>query len=56
MKGWRVCRFHGAGGGHRAGADHPSYRHGMRAREWIEARREINDLVREAREIERLIS
>ncbi|MGX0975933.1 hypothetical protein ACSSVY_001643 [Roseovarius sp. MBR-51] len=55
VKGWRVCRFHGAGGGHRAGADHPSYRHGMRAREWIEARREINDLVRETREIERAL-
>jgi hypothetical protein len=27
----------------------------MRAREWIEARAEINELVREAREIEQLI-
>lgn len=27
----------------------------MRAREWIEMRREINELVREAREIERQI-
>lgn len=55
IKGWRVCRFHGAGGGHAAGKNHPSYRHGIRSREWIEARREINELVREARDIERLI-
>jgi hypothetical protein len=27
----------------------------MRAREWIEARAEINELVREAKEIERLL-
>jgi hypothetical protein len=28
----------------------------MRSRDWIEARAEINELVREAREIERLIT
>ena len=55
VRGWRVCRVHGAGGGHSAGKDHPSWRHGMRSQEWIEVRAEINDLVREAREIERLI-
>ena len=32
-----------------------SWRHGMRAREWIEVRAEINELVREAREFELLI-
>lgn len=56
VRGWRVCRMHGAGGGHRAGKEHPSWRHGVRAREWIETRREINDLVREAREIERMLT
>ena len=55
VRGWRVCRFHGAGGGHSPGTDHPAWRHGMRAREWIEARAEINELVREAREIERML-
>jgi len=55
VKGWRVCRFHGAGGGHLAGQGHPSWKHGMRAREWIEERRMLNDLVREAREVERSI-
>ena len=37
VRGWSVCRFHGAGGGHSPGKDHPSWRHGMRSREWIEA-------------------
>ena len=55
VTGWRVCRLHGAGGGHPAGKDHPSWKHGMRAQEWINERRMLNELVREAREIERLI-
>lgn len=55
VKGWHVCRFHGAGGGHSAGKHHPSWQHGMRAREWIDARAEINKLVREAKAFERLL-
>ena len=55
VKGWPVCRFHGAGGGHSSGRDHPSWQHGMRAREWIRERHMLNELVREAREFERLI-
>ena len=55
VTGWRVCRVHGAGGGHPPGKDHPSWKHGMRSQEWIEARRQINDLIRETREIEWLI-
>ena len=55
VAGWTVCRFHGAGGGHPPGKDHPSWRHGMRSREWINERKMLNELVREAREIERLI-
>lgn len=49
VKGWHVCRFHGAGGGHSAGKDHPSYQHGMRAQECIEARRRLNELLRAVR-------
>lgn len=56
VKGWRVCRCHGAGGGHAPGKAHPSWRHGLRSREWIEIRAEINELAREAREIERLLA
>ncbi|SLN76483.1 hypothetical protein ROA7023_04190 [Roseisalinus antarcticus] len=55
VSGWPVCRFHGACGGHKAGRSHPSWKHGMRSREWIETRKAINELVREEREIEKLI-
>jgi|GEM_PF-1798198 len=50
-----VCRFHGAGGGHEAGKAHPSFRHGMRSREFIGTRRAINELVRETREFEQTL-
>ncbi len=56
VKGWPVCRFHGAGGGHGPGKANPAYRHGMRSLEWIEAMAELNELVRETREIERMLS
>ena len=55
VTGWRVCRFHGAGGGHAPGRSHPSWKHGMRTREWINERRMLNELVREARELDALI-
>jgi hypothetical protein len=55
VRGWRVCRVHGAGGGHPAGRGHPRWKHGMRGREWVEMRRSVNELVREAREIERMV-
>lgn len=55
VRGWKVCRMHGARGGHPPGKDHPSWQHGMRSQEWVEARAEINELLRETREIERLL-
>jgi len=55
VKGWQVCRMHGAGGGHPPGKNHPSWRHGMRSQEWLATRSELNELVREAREVERMI-
>lgn len=48
--------MHGARGGHGPGCNNPAYKHGMRGQEWVEARREINELVQEAREIERMLS
>ena len=51
VRGWTVCRFHGAGGGHGSGRKHPSWKHGMRAKAWTEERRMLNELVRDAREI-----
>jgi hypothetical protein len=51
VRGWTVCRFHGARSGHPPGKDHPSYRHGMRSGEWVEIRKAINELVRIGREV-----
>lgn len=55
VRGWTVCRMHGARGGHGPGQANPAYKHGMRSQEWIEMRKKINDLVREEKEIEELI-
>lgn len=55
VKGWTVFRMHGAGGGHGPGKANPAYKHGMRTREAQEMRKDINDLVRLARELEQLL-
>jgi hypothetical protein len=52
----RVCRFHGAGGGHRPGRGHPSWKHGMRAQEWLDERRMLNEFLRETREIAHMLT
>jgi hypothetical protein len=56
VRGWRVCQLHGAGGGHRSGRDHPSWRHGMRAWEWLDERHMLNELVREAHDISMILA
>ena len=33
VRGWAVCRMHGASGGASCGAAHPQYRHGLRSRQ-----------------------
>lgn len=47
VRGWAVCRMHGAGGGCKSGAQHPNFRHGLRTR----SMREIQGLVRKLREL-----
>ncbi|XHY15930.1 hypothetical protein SuNHUV7_07090 (plasmid) [Pseudoseohaeicola sp. NH-UV-7] len=42
VRGWAVCRMHGAGGGQSSGAAHPNYRHGMRTKEMQELRRLVS--------------
>ncbi len=37
-----------------AGQAHPNYKHGMRSREWVETRKAINEMAREARKLEAL--
>ncbi len=44
---WRVCRLHGARGGHPAGRAHPSWKHGLRSQAWIADRRMVSELARE---------
>ncbi len=51
VSGWKVCRHHGAGGGHAEGPTHPRWVHGMRSREAMEERRQVSALLRETREI-----
>jgi len=51
VKGWKVCRMHGARGGAGPGASNPAYRHGGRTQEATAIRRMIAELTRESREL-----
>lgn len=51
VKGWRVCRFHGAGGGAPCGPAHGNYRHGMKTKAAIAERRRLARLLAESREL-----
>lgn len=52
VRGWTVCRMHGAGGGAKPGETHPNYRHGERSADAAVMRKLVNALGREARELE----
>lgn len=49
VRGWKVCRMHGARGGSKAGAGANAWKHGMRSASVQEERREIRELSTEAR-------
>jgi hypothetical protein len=49
VRGWRVCRFHGAGGGAPKGRRNGAYRTGLHTNEMKAMRREIRELIRAAR-------
>ena len=49
VRGWRVCRFHGAGGGAPEGRRNGAYRTGLHTVEAVAFRREAQGLMREAR-------
>ncbi len=49
VKGWTVCRFHGAGGGGPKGKRNGMYRHGLATREAVAERRAIDALLRASR-------
>ena len=49
MRGRRVCRMHGAGGGGPEGKKNGNFRHGGRTRKAIELTRQVNAMGRVAR-------
>ncbi len=50
VKGWAVCRFHGARGGGPEGNRNGRYRHGLYTKEAVEERRLLRELLRQSRE------
>jgi hypothetical protein len=51
VRGWNVCRCHGARGGAPRGKRHGLYRHGLYTAEAILIRREVRALFTAAREL-----
>jgi len=49
VKGYRVCRMHGARGGAPKGKGNGNFRHGGRMKEATEALRRVRELIRLAR-------
>lgn len=49
MRGWSVCRFHGARGGAPQGAANGAYTHGGFTKEAVEDRRRVSALLRACR-------
>lgn len=50
VKGWRVCRMHGARGGAPSGPANGQWCHGNRTRENEAMRRALTELVKQARQ------
>ncbi len=50
VRGWTVCRFHGAGGGGPRSKRNGMYKHGLYTDEAIEERRALSALLRASRE------
>ncbi len=49
VRGWTVCRFHGAGGGAPKGAQNGRYKNGLFTTEAVEERRCLSELLRQSR-------
>jgi hypothetical protein len=56
VRGWTVCRFHGARGGAPKGKANGAYRHGLYTAEAIEARRALRKLLRQSRQLLAMLS
>lgn len=48
VRGWSVCRMHGARSGAKAGVAHPNWKHGARSKKAVEMRKQIQCLLRDA--------
>ena len=51
VRGWTVCRLHGAGGGAPSGSAHPNFKHGLRTKQMETIRRLASLLGKEARDM-----
>lgn len=51
VRGWAVCRFHGARGGGPKGERNGMYQHGGHTQEAIQERRALATFLREAQEV-----
>ena len=51
VRGWTVCRFHGAGGGAPKGARNGRYKNGLFTTEAVEERRVIRELLRRSSDV-----
>jgi hypothetical protein len=49
VNGWKVCRFHGAGGGAPKGERNGMFRHGEYTGDALARRKEVADLIRQVR-------
>ena len=49
VRGWSVCRFHGARGGGPRGKRNGMYRHGLYTKEAMKERRLLRELLRQSR-------
>jgi len=50
VRGWTVCRFHGARGGGLTGKRNGMYRHGLYTKESLQQRRYLSELLRQSRD------
>ena len=51
VRGWTVCRFHGAGGGAPKGKANGAYKHGLHTAEAVEEHRLLSNLLRQSRKV-----
>lgn len=55
VRGWTVCRFHGARGGAPTGDRNGAYRTGLHTKQAIDERRQTRALIQECRDLLRSI-